>query len=81
MLADEKVFFRRAEREATSAHFDRLRKGGLDTMATSSLHLDIIRDLKAINSHLISATAYPVLEKQGELLQSRFAPAVSGSEQ
>jgi phosphate:Na+ symporter len=43
-------------------------------METNSLHLDIIRDLKAINSHLISATAYPVLEKQGELLQSRFAP-------
>jgi phosphate:Na+ symporter len=84
MLAHEKVVFRRAEREATNAHFDRLRKGGLDTMETSSLHLDIIRDLKAINSHLISATAYPVLEKKGELLQSRFAPiepTVAGSEQ
>ncbi|AYD04654.1 Na/Pi cotransporter family protein [Neorhizobium sp. NCHU2750] len=73
MLAGEKVIFRRAERETTAAHFDRLRRGGLDTMETSSLHLDIIRDLKSINSHLIAATAYPVLEKQGELLQSRLS--------
>lgn len=73
MLAGEKVIFRRAERETTAAHFDRLRKGGLDTMETSSPHLDIIRDLKSINSHLITATAYPVLEKQGELLQSRLS--------
>ncbi len=72
-LAGEKVIFRRAEREKTAAHFERLRKGGLDTMETSSLHLDIIRDLKSINSHLIAATAYPVLEKQGELLQSRLS--------
>lgn len=75
LLADEKVVFRKAERETTAAHFDRLRKGGLDTMETSSLHLDIIRDLKSINSHLIAATAYPVLEKQGELLQSRISPS------
>lgn len=74
MLAAEKVVFRRAERETTAAHFERLRKGGLDTIETSSLHLDIIRDLKSVNSHLIAATAYPALEKQGELLQSRLSP-------
>ena len=31
-----------------------------------------VRDLKQINSHLVAATAYPVLERQGELLQSRI---------
>lgn len=72
LLADEKVLFRRAEREGTDAHFDRLRKGGIDTIETSSLHLDLLRDLKQINSHLVAAAAYPVLEGRGELLQSRM---------
>jgi phosphate:Na+ symporter len=31
----------------------------------------MLRDLKRINSH-ISAAAYPVLEKRGELLPSRL---------
>ena len=72
MLAEEKVIFRRAERDGTTAHFDRLRKGGIETMETSSLHLDLLRDLKLINSHLVAAAAYPVLEQSGELLQSRI---------
>jgi phosphate:Na+ symporter len=75
-LANEKVVFRNAEREQTAYHFERLRKGGIDTIETSSLHLDIIRDIKQINSHLVAAAAYPMLERQGELLQSRI-PAVS----
>jgi phosphate:Na+ symporter len=73
LLADEKVVFRRAEREGTAAHFERLRQGGIETVETSSLHLDLLRDLKQINSHLVAAAAYPVLEERGELLQSRTA--------
>jgi phosphate:Na+ symporter len=71
LLAEEKVIFRKAEREGTEAHFQRLRQGGIDTAETSSLHLDLLRDLKQINSHLVAAAAYPVLEERGELLQSR----------
>lgn len=71
MLADEKIVFREAEREGMSDHFKRLRKGDIDTAETSSLHLDLLRDFKQINSHLVAATAYPVLERKGELLQSR----------
>lgn len=71
LLADEKVLFRKAEREGTEAHFQRLREGSIATMETSSLHLDLVRDLKQINSHLVAAAAYPVLEERGELLQSR----------
>jgi phosphate:Na+ symporter len=71
LLADEKVLFRKAEREGTEAHFQRLRGGSIETMETSSLHLDLVRDLKQINSHLVAAAAYPVLEERGELLQSR----------
>lgn len=78
MLADEKIVFRKAERDVTSAHFQRLREGDFDTAETSSLHLDLLRDFKQINSHLVAATAYPVLERQGELLQSRIADARLG---
>lgn len=73
LLANKKVVFRRAEREGTQAHFERLRRGGIDTVETGSLHLDLLRDLKQINSHLVAAAAYPILEGKGELLQSRTA--------
>ena len=36
-------------------------------------HIDALRDLQRINSHLIAASAYPVLERQGGLLPSRLA--------
>ena len=39
---------------------------------TSSLHLDALRHLKQINTHLVAAAAYPVLESKGELLPSRL---------
>ena len=35
------------------------------------MHLDILRDLKRINSHLTSV-AYPILDAEGELRKSRL---------
>jgi len=70
LLADEKEAFRDLEAAATQAHFTRLRTGG-GTAETSSLHLDLVRDLKRVNAHLVAAAAYPVLKEQGELLRSR----------
>jgi phosphate:Na+ symporter len=49
----------------------RLREGRLASIETSSLHLDILRDLKRIHSHICSV-AYPVLEAAGELQPSRL---------
>jgi phosphate:Na+ symporter len=43
----------------------------VESVETSTLHLDVLRDLKRINSH-IAAAAYPVLERLGELLPSRL---------
>jgi phosphate:Na+ symporter len=31
-----------------------------------------LRDLKSVNSHLVAAAAYPVLESKGELLPTRL---------
>ncbi|MBV9812973.1 MAG: Na/Pi cotransporter family protein [Acetobacteraceae bacterium] len=74
LLASEKEAFRDIEAQATTAHFARLREGRIDTAETSALHLDILRDLARVNTHLVAAAAYPVLEGRGELLPSRLRP-------
>ncbi|WP_315832625.1 Na/Pi cotransporter family protein [Bradyrhizobium prioriisuperbiae] len=65
LLAD-KAELKAIELAATERHLDRLREGRAETIETTSLHLDVLRDLKRIHSH-ISAAAYPVLEAAGEL--------------
>jgi phosphate:Na+ symporter len=72
LLVAEKEAFRNLEALATASHFERLRAGRVDTAETSSLHLDALRHFKQINTHLIAAAAYPVLENKGELLPSRL---------
>jgi phosphate:Na+ symporter len=73
-LLGEKIRFRELERNASDSHIDRLALGKPETLATSSLHLDVIRDLKRINSHL-TAVAYPILDAAGELSQTRLKSA------
>ena len=70
-LVEEKVAVREAERAAAESHFARLREGRAASVETSSLHLDILRDLKRIFSHICSV-AYPVLEATGDLQRSRL---------
>jgi phosphate:Na+ symporter len=72
LLAAEKEIFRDIEDAATQAHFERLRAGRTDLAEIGALHLDVLRDLKQVNAHLVSAAAYPVLKNQGELLASRL---------
>ncbi|WP_285236586.1 Na/Pi cotransporter family protein [Sphingobium sp. BHU LFT2] len=71
-LVSEKDVFRCLEEDATAAHFDRLRSGNVETVETSALHLDALRDLKRVSSHLIEASAYPILKKRGDLLPTRL---------
>jgi phosphate:Na+ symporter len=71
-LVAEKEAFRAIEQEAVQAHFERLRAGNANTVETSSLHLDALRDLKRVNSHLAEGAAYPLLQSAGELLPSRL---------
>jgi len=72
-LLAEKKRFRELEFTASENHLRRLREQHPETLETSSLHLDIIRDLKRIHSHLCAA-AYPVLDAAG---QSSRAPALA----
>ncbi len=65
-LLAEKAALRNVELAATERHLDRLREGRPETVETTSLHLDVLRDLKRIHSHICSV-AYPVLEAAGQL--------------
>jgi len=70
-LVSEKDRLRDVEKETSRRHFERLREGTEQSVETSSIHLDTIRDLKQINS-LLASIAYPVLEESGELSGSRL---------
>jgi len=65
-LLREKTELRKAELDAADRHFERLREGRPESLETTSLHLDILNDLKRIHS-LTCSVAYPVLEAAGEL--------------
>ena len=70
-LIAEKTQLRTEELAAAESHLSRLREGKPESIETSSLHLDILRDLKRIHSHICSV-AYPVLEAAGELHPNRL---------
>ncbi|MCO6393094.1 Na/Pi cotransporter family protein [Aliihoeflea aestuarii] len=67
----EKDRLRELERRSSQRHFQRLRDGTAQSVETSSIHLDTIRDLKQINS-LLASIAYPVLEEHGLLRDTRL---------
>jgi len=79
-LITEKATLRAAEFAAAESHLARLREGRPESIESSSLHLDVLRDLKRIHSHICSV-AYPMLERAGELQASRLkeVDADSGS--
>jgi phosphate:Na+ symporter len=68
-LLAQKANLRNAELAATERHLDRLREGRPETLETTSLHLDVLRDLRRIHSHICSV-AYPVLDAAGETAAS-----------
>jgi phosphate:Na+ symporter len=73
-LLAEKVLFRDLERSYANSHISRLMDNTAQSIETSSLHLDMISDLKRINSHICSI-AYPILEEAGVLAKTRLKQA------
>jgi phosphate:Na+ symporter len=70
-LLAQKVLFRDLERAYADSHLGRLAGNAIDSIETSSLHLDLIADLRRINSHICSV-AYPILEQAGVLARTRL---------
>ena len=60
----DKHDIREAEITGMATHIERLGEGVPDTISTSSLHVDIIRDYRRINSYMCTV-AYPLLEEEG----------------
>ena len=73
-LLEEKARFRDLERKYAASHLERLAVNTLQSMETSSLHIDLISDLKRINSHICSI-AYPILDSAGALAPNRLRHA------
>ena len=72
-LLEEKARFRDLEHAYSVTHLARLSDNTVQSIETSSLHIDLISDLKRINS-LLCSVAYPILESAGALAPSRLKP-------
>ena len=70
-LLEEKARFRDLELAYSATHLDRLSDNTVQSIETSSLHIDMISDLKRINS-LLCSVAYPILEQAGALAPNRL---------
>ena len=71
-LVEEKERLRDQERKSNVKHFRRLRTGAVESIESSTIHLDTARSLRQINS-LFASIAYPILSQSGDLLDSRLA--------
>ncbi|WP_417273539.1 Na/Pi cotransporter family protein [Celeribacter halophilus] len=71
MLSLEKTEVKRVERDSRKRHLKRLQNGKSESFETSDIHLETLRALREVNSH-ISAVAYPILYQTGQLLETRL---------
>ncbi|GKT24065.1 Na/Pi cotransporter family protein [Acidovorax sp. SUPP3334] len=78
-LLEEKARFRDLERAYAATHLVRLSDKTLQSMETSSLHIDLISELKRINSHICSI-AYPILDSAGALAPNRLRTATGAAQ-
>jgi phosphate:Na+ symporter len=71
-IVEQKERVREMEQNLQRRHLKRLRKGLVESLETSAIHIDLLRALKTLNTSF-AMIAYPVLEDRGELLESRLA--------
>jgi phosphate:Na+ symporter len=65
-LLARKYKFVKREKKAVLNHLENIRDDADYDSGLSAMQLDVLRDLKRINSHL-AAVAYPILEAAGQL--------------
>lgn len=71
-LVEQKERVRGVSQALERRHLERLRRGLSESIETSSMHLDLLRSLKALNTNF-AMIAYPLLKESGELLESRLS--------
>jgi phosphate:Na+ symporter len=77
LLVVEKAEIKRVERKSRKLHLSRLQDGREESFETSDAHLETLRALRDINNH-ISAIAYPILYRNGQLLETRLIENLDG---
>ena len=77
-LFSEKTAMREFERQLAERHYARLRAGNPSSIETTSIHMDVLRDLKRIHGHFV-VVAQPILEANGELADTRLRPSVEAT--
>lgn len=70
-LFQYKIKIKNLEKHSIEHHMKRLRNKVSETQRTSSIHLDLFRDLRRVQGYL-AAVAYPALERAGKLHESRL---------
>lgn len=75
-LIQAKAHIREAEKLSAENHLERLTADRFESVQTSSIHLDMLRDLKRINTH-IAAIASSILEEVGEMRATRLIPGTA----
>lgn len=71
-LAYEKDYFRKLEAHASEQHLIQIKSGEFTEAEVGSVFLDMLRDAKTVNSHLVEAASYPILSRHNELLPNRL---------
>ena len=71
LLVMEKTEIKQKERRSRKRHLQRLSEGRADSFESSDIHLETLRALRDMNGH-ISAVAYPILYRNGQLLETRL---------
>lgn len=64
-MIEDKGLIKRAETKTNKAHMRRITDQVPEALDTSSIHMDLTRDLRRINS-LITSVAYPIVDRESE---------------
>ncbi len=76
LLLEEKAEMTRLERWGRKKHLKRLVAGQQTSFDSSDIHLEILRGLREINSH-VASVCYPILYRGGQLLETRLIETMS----
>jgi phosphate:Na+ symporter len=71
LLLEEKTEMRRLEQDSRKKHLRRLSEGETMSFDSSDIHLETLRAFRDANSE-IAAVAYPILYRNGQLLETRL---------
>lgn len=71
LLLEEKTEMTRLERASRKKHLRRLSDGSQTSFDSSDIHLEVLRALREINSH-VASVCYPILYRGGQLLETRL---------